>query len=68
MKYRGIYKITGLMAVVIMVLTTVIGPVFCTGRTIKAAEAAGVVEAAGGTKKKEGFKNTDAQASYDQTS
>lgn len=28
MKYRGIYKITGLMAVVIMVLTTVIGPVF----------------------------------------
>ncbi len=27
MKYRGIYKITGLMAVVIMVLTTVIGPV-----------------------------------------
>lgn len=35
MKYRGIYKITGLMAVVIMVLTTVIGPVFCTGRTIK---------------------------------
>lgn len=50
MKYRGIYKITGLMAVVIMVLTTVIGPVFCTGRTIKAAEAAGVVEAAGVTK------------------
>lgn len=47
MKYRGIYKITGLMAVVIMVLTTVIGPVFCTGRTIKAA---GVVEAAGVTK------------------
>lgn len=50
MKYRGIYKITGFMAVVIMVLTTVIGPVFCTGRTIKAAEAAGVVEAAGVTK------------------
>ena len=50
MKYRGIYKITGLMAVVIMVLTTVIGPVFCTGRTIKAAEAAGVVEAVRVTK------------------